>query len=102
MCGAYLIMMGSNKSDGADAFCANYFLQKAFQEGFEIPCQTCGQKNCNQVNCRKFATEKDVGPESMDVQVASEEVHQKLFFETIICCLCLLVIVSVTIVYLVD
>ena len=46
-CGLFLIMMGSNSDDGAEATAANYHLEKGVYQGNAATCQSCGHTNCD-------------------------------------------------------
>ena len=45
--GLFLIMMGSNTDNGAEATAANYHLEKGVYQVDGTVCQSCGHKNCN-------------------------------------------------------
>ena len=46
--GLYLIMMGSNTSDGVEAIAANFHLEKGIGARSYSVCPSCGHKNCNE------------------------------------------------------
>ena len=46
-CGLFLIMMGSNSNDGAEATAANYHLEKGVYQVNAAACQSCGHTNCD-------------------------------------------------------
>ena len=46
-CGLFLIMMGSNSDDGAEATAANYHLEKGVYQMNAATCRLCGHTNCD-------------------------------------------------------